>query len=148
MTNRCRRSISRFEHRRGGLGASRASFRPRWLFFLLALVSGYALSQASPAAAGCFYLNGSCTKGSMAANSPTPWTGTYYSTWGQMNVAGTTGVDLRFQIRPYAGASGYSFPANNALYLFWDYQVGNWQHRCFHAGPASPRSLSCQFFVP
>lgn len=109
------------------------------------LIAAAALAAGSSAAAGaCYYAGGSCLSGNMAANSPSPWTGNYqsYVSWASTY----TESYITIQIRPYPGASGYSWSSSVPVGTFSrSYPIQSAQHRCFHSGPSSPVSTLCGF---
>lgn len=114
----------------------------------LLLASGV-LAIGAPTALGasCYYLNGACDFGSMAANSPSAWTGNYGSDFNYMRSGGSSqSVYMTVQIRPYTGASGYSWSSSHRTTEFGrGYPWGSWQHRCYHSGPNSSISARCSF---
>jgi hypothetical protein len=114
---------------------SRASLATKLSLVAALVAATAAMAFPSTGAAGCYWLNGSCAQGARAANSPTPWTGEYAATYGYVN-ATTAHVSMKIQIRPYAGASGYTF-SSSPLVATPYYQTppplpsGKWGHRCF-----------------
>lgn len=120
---------------------------PRARVVVLLSVVGCLFGFLAPAAAlgGCYFLNGSCAYGTMSPSSPSAWTGTYTSDSSTMLVGSGGLATLTLQIRPYVGASGYSFTSGAATGgYFVAYTRSNWQHRCYFTGSGS-RSIQCSF---
>ena len=106
----------------------------RLMVFAALTAAAAAMALPASGAAGCYWLNGGCAQGARAANSPTPWTGQYASTFGYIN-ATTSHLNMKIQIRPYAGASGYTYASSpfvaTPYYQTPTLPAGTWGHRCF-----------------
>ena len=123
------------------------ALRKRCILSASVLAASSLAIAASQASAACYFAGGSCAFGSMASNSPSAWTGNYTSDFNYMRVAdGQRNVFMTVQIRPYTGASGYSWSSSFATSEYGrGYPSGSWQHRCYHGGPSSPVSVRCSF---
>lgn len=116
------------------------------LFAAVALL-GLGASSASAAQWFCYYLNGSCSFGSMSANTPSPWTGLYFSQINYMRSGGTSQqVYMTVQVRK---TSTYSWSSSAPTTEFGNgYVFSDWQHRCYHSGPNASISAQCSFYNP
>jgi hypothetical protein len=113
---------------------------------LLTAVLVLGMVFASSANAACYFTGGGCGFGSLNANTPTPWTGNYTTSQSWMDLSSDIAV-LTVQIRPYTGASGYSWSSSGSTFVFTkSYPTQSVQHRCYHGGPFSKVSR-CGFGV-
>lgn len=118
--------------------------RRRWA--AVALGASVLALGAPPALGAYYYLNGSGAFGSMAANSPSAWTGTYTSNFNFMRSGGgSQTVYMTVQIRL---SSTYTWSSANQTTEFGKgYAQSSWQHRCYHTGPNASISARCEFRV-
>ena len=127
------------------IGRSLARSRFRVAGLLVAAALGVSAVIASSASAACYFVNGGCGWGSMGINSPTAWTGNYYTGSDWMSMFGDEPFNyLTIQIRTTPTSGVYTKTVFGTTNVY-PHVAGNFQHRCYQGGPQTARVFKCGF---